>query len=129
MNDIITRPAAEEPARVSAGRLVFGMVLVAIGALAFVDAIDLWEPRELWRWWPLFLIVIGLSNEYDTLRTRRGEGGYVLIAVGVWLLAGSQEFLGLSYRTAFPLGIAVAGLGMILHALLGVRSGDKEKQS
>ena len=129
MNDIITRPATEEPARISAGRLVFGIVLFAIGVLAFVDAIDLWEPRELWRWWPLFLIVIGLSNEYDTLRTRRGEGGYVLIAVGVWLLAGSQEFLGLSYATAFPLGIAVAGLGMILHALLGVRSGDKEKQS
>jgi hypothetical protein len=129
MNDITTRPAAEESARISAGRLVFGIVLFGIGVLAFVDAIDLWEPRELWRWWPVFLIVIGLSNEFDTLRTRRGDGGYILIAVGVWLLAGSQEFLGLSYATAFPLGIAVAGLGMILHALLGVQSGDKEKQS
>jgi hypothetical protein len=127
MNDI-THTAAGEPPRISAGRLVFGVVLVAIGVLAFFDAIDLWETRELWRYWPVILIVIGLSNEYDALRTRQGDGGYILLAVGVWMLAGSQEFLGLDYRSAFPLGIAVAGLGMILHALLGI-GGKKEKQS
>ena len=78
--------------------------------------------REIWRYWPVFLIVLGVSNEIDALRTRRGDGGYILIAVGVWMLAGSQEFLGLDYRSAFPLGVVVAGLGVILHALLGVRS-------
>lgn len=127
MNDINTT-AAEEPARISAGRLVFGIVLVAVGVLAFVDAIDLWDMRELWRYWPVILIVIGLSNEIDTLRTRTGDGGSVLIAIGVWMLAATQEFLGLSYASAFPLGVAVAGLGVILHALVGV-DGKKEKES
>jgi len=132
MNDI-TNTAAGEPPRIPAGRLVFGVVLVAIGVLAFFDAIDLWETRELWRYWPVILIVIGLSNELDALRTRQGDGGYILVAVGVWMLAGSQEFLGLDYRSAFPLGIAVAGLGMILHALLGIggksAAAKKEQQS
>ena len=125
MNDTITTPT-QIPVR----RLVFGIVIFAIGVLAFVDAIDLWEPRELWRYWPLILIVIGVTNEADTLRTRRGDGGggYILVAVGVWMLAATQEFLGLDYFTAFPLGIAVAGLGVILHALVGVE-GKKEKQS
>ena len=125
MNDTITTPT-----HVPVRRLVFGIILFAIGVLAFVDAIDLWEPRELWRYWPLILIVIGVTNEADTLRTRRGDGGggYILVAAGVWMLAATQEFLGLDYFTAFPLGIAVAGLGVILHALVGVES-KKEKQS
>ena len=123
MNDIITNtPAAEGPARLSAGKLVFGIVLFAVGVLAFVDSIDLWNPRELWRYWPLILIVLGVAKEADVLRTRRGDGGFILIAVGVWMLAATQHFLGLDYASAFPIGIAVAGLGMILHALLGVES-------
>lgn len=128
MNDINTTTTAEEPARISAGKLVFGLLLVAVGVLAFVDAIDLWNARALWRYWPVFLIVLGVSNEIDTLRTRKGDGGYVLIAVGVWLLAGGQEFLGLDYGSAFPLGVAIAGMGVVLHALVGV-DGTKEKQS
>ena len=127
MNDITT--AGDAPARLSAGKLVFGIILFAIGVLAFVDAIDLWEPRELWRYWPVILIVIGISNEIDTLRARRGDGGYILVAVGVWMFAATQELLGLDYVTAFPLGIAVAGLGVILHALVGVEEEKKEKQS
>ena len=128
MNDVTTS-SGEAPARLSAGKLVFGIVLFAVGVLAFFDAIDLLEVRELWRWWPLILIVLGVSNEIDALRTRRGDGGYWLIAVGVWMLAATQEFLDLDYVTAFPLGIAVVGLGIILHALLGVEANKKEKQS
>ena len=123
MNDITSTPTP-----FSAGRLVFGLILFAIGVLAFVDAIDLWEPRDLWRYWPVLLIVLGVSKEIEVLRTRKGDNGFVLIAIGVWMLAATQEFLGLDYVTAFPLGLAVAGLGIILHALIGI-DGKKEQHS
>lgn len=129
MNDIInTTPVAEEPGRVSTSRLVFGIALFAVGVLAFVDAIDLWNPREIWRFWPVILIVLGVAKEVDVLQTRKGDSGYVLIAIGVWMLAATQHFLGLDYASAFPIGIAVAGAGIILHALLGI-DGKKEKCS
>lgn len=128
MNDI-THTAGEAPARLSAGKFAWGIVLLGVGALAFVDAIDFWEPWELWHYWPVILIVIGISNELDTLRTRQGDGGgYIMLAIGVWMLAASQRFLGLDYRTAFPLAVVIAGMGIILHALVGVED-EKEKQS
>lgn len=128
MNDSITTPSAQEPARLSTGKLVFGIVLFAVGVLAFLDSLDLWEAREIWRWWPVLLIVLGVAREIDVWRTRRGDNGVILIAVGVWMLAATQHFLGLDYASAFPIGISVAGLGIIVHALIGV-NGKKEKQS
>ena len=114
----------------SAGKLVFGLILVAVGVLAFVDAIDVWEPWELWRYWPVLLIILGISKEIDVLRMRKGDDGFFLIAVGVWMLAATQGFLGLDYVTAFPLALAVAGLGIILHALIGIeeKSGTRKEQ-
>ena len=130
MNDIPTTNE-QQPERISAGKLVFGIALLTIGAFAFFDAIDLFEWREMWRWWPLILIAIGVSNEFDTIRTRRGDGGggYILIGIGVWMLAATQEFLGLDYRSAFPLGLIVVGIGVILHALLGVQEKKKVRKS
>lgn len=100
-------------------KLIFGIVLLAFGALAFVDSTDLWNPGQWWRLWPVALIVIGLAGEAETLSARKPSGGGTfLIAVGVWMFAARSGFLGLSHRTAFPLAIAVVGLFMTLHALV-----------
>lgn len=102
----------------SSQKLVFGLVLIAIGAGAFVDALDLWNPRVLWRLWPLVLILLGLASEVDALRERRSDGGSFLIGIGVWFFAATQDIFGLTYRSAFPLGVVVVGLFMTLHAIV-----------
>jgi hypothetical protein len=105
--------------RISTGKLAAGMALLALGIAALVDA------HELWRYWPLLPIFIGVGQEADTLRTRRDSGGVFLIAVGVWMLCGSLRLFGLDYRDAFPVGVMVVGLGLVLHAVLGI-NGKKE---
>jgi len=100
------------------GKLVFGLFLIAIGIGGFLDAIDVWEVGNLWSWWPVGLIVLGLVNEVTALQQRRSDGGTMLIAVGVWLLIATHHFFGLNHRTAFPVGIAIFGLGMLLHAIV-----------
>jgi hypothetical protein len=104
-------------------KLLIGTALVAFGVLTFTDALD-----DVWRFWPVLLIAVGIINEADALgRRTRDESGFVLIAVGVWLLAGSQRFLGLNYATALPIGIAVFGTGLIVHAMLeGTKENDRE---
>ncbi len=102
--------------RVSTGQLVFGLALIALGLASFLDSIDLVEIGRVGRYWPLILILIGVTSEIDALQSRKGGGGYFLIAIGVWFLAG-RELFGLSYRTAFPLAVVVVGAGLTLHAL------------
>jgi hypothetical protein len=110
------------------GKLVLGLLLIAIGIGGFLDAIDVWEVGNLWSWWPLGLIALGLVNEVSALQQRRSDGGSTLIAVGVWMLIGSHHFFGLNNHTAFPIGIAIFGLGMLLHAVVDRPRIEKKKE-
>jgi len=101
-----------------AGKLAGGIVLVLIGVAGFTDAIDLWEPRELWRLWPLGMIFVGVISEAEAIRKRKSDGSYLLIAVGVWFLASMHRFLDLRWGSAIPLGIIIIGLGIATHALI-----------
>ena len=104
--------------RIPMGKLAVGIVLLLVGLLSFTDYMELFDLREIWRFWPVFLIFIGVSSEIDSLRQRTSGGGYIVAAIGVWMLVANHHFFGLNHRTAFPLGIAVVGLGVILHALV-----------
>ena len=115
--------------RFPVSKLIFGLILIAVGVLAFIDAIDLWNPRLLWRLWPVGVIVLGLASEVEALVARRDSGGSLLIGFGVWMLAGMHHVFGLSYRTAFPLGFAVVGLFMVLHALVDKPEVKKENNN
>lgn len=113
--------------RIAAGKLVIGAGLLFIGLVSFTDAIDLWEVGDIVRLWPLIPIVAGVASEADALRARRDDSGYLLIGFGVWMLAGTQQPLGLTYITAMPLGIAIAGLGLVVHALVDLPAVKKEE--
>jgi hypothetical protein len=108
----------ETPQHFSSQKLVFGLVLIVVGALAFIDAIDLWNPRVLWRLWPVGLILLGVASEVDAFRARRSDGGSILIGLGVWFLVATHDIFGLTYRTGFPLAVVVVGLFTTLHALV-----------
>ena len=116
------------PARVPIGKLAWGLALLLLGALTFVDVLDLINFRDLWRFWPVFLIVVGISSEIDALRMRTPGSGSLVAAIGVWLLIANTGFLGLTYRTAVPVAVAIVGLGIIVHALVDDPNAKKEKQ-
>jgi len=110
-------------------KIVFGLILLAVGLITFGAGIDLWHPVRLVRLWPLILIFIGLASEFEAIRNRKSDGGSsFLLGAGVWLLFGSLHLFGLSMRSAFPLGVIVVGLGTVLHALID-RPVVKEKKN
>lgn len=99
-------------------KLVFGLLLVGFGIVAFLGTVDLWNSWMPFGLLPLALVALGLASEADAFRARRSSGGAILVAIGVWLLIGNHDLFGLSHRTAFPVAVAVVGLFMTLHALV-----------
>lgn len=111
------------------GKLVFGLVLLGVGVLAFLETIGIFESGPLWSWWPLILIAIGGANETDAIRNRKSDGSFILLGIGVWMLAGSHRMFGLSYGSAMPLAIVVAGLGVLLHAIIDLPQAEVKKEN
>jgi hypothetical protein len=110
-------------------KVVFGVVLVVIGITAFLEAVEIWNPRALWQYWPLILIAIGVGSEVEALRNRRSGSGAFLVALGVWFLVATQEWFDLSLRQAMPIGIAVWGAFLTLHAIVDRPKPVQEKKS
>ena len=65
------------PERGDRGRVVAGSILIALGALFFLDRFPWWHwPRwaRLANLWPLILIAVGVSLILEAARGRRGGG-------------------------------------------------------
>ena len=114
--------------KIPVGKLVIGLVLLVVGVATFLETADLWDSGSLWSYWPLILVAIGVANETDAIRRRKSDGSFIMLGIGVWLFAGSFGLFGLSYYEAMPLAIVVAGLGVLLHAVIDI-PGAQEKEN
>lgn len=118
----------DDQKKIPAGKLVFGLVLLVIGVLTFLETIDVFDIGPLWSWWPLILIAIGGANEIDAIRNRKSDGSFILLGIGVWMLAATRGVFGLSYGEAMPLALVVVGLFVLLHAIIDVPGAETEKK-
>jgi uncharacterized membrane protein HdeD (DUF308 family) len=128
MDNMPTTPPEQPQRRIAAGKLIFGLILLAIGILTFADFTGMIDYGQIWRFWPMLLICAGIAHEIDALRERRSTGGFILMAVGTWLLVSQNHIFGLHYRSAFPLALTVVGLGIIVHALVDLPGARKERK-
>jgi hypothetical protein len=102
-------------------RLVFGLAVVAVGAIVYLHRLRGTDLTPLYDWWPVALIAIGLAQ----LPYRRWVAAAVWMLGGAWFLMRTVEasrlyvadILGL-----WPLMISFAGMMLILQA---VRPGER----
>jgi len=98
------------------GRLVFGVSILAVGLIIWLDRLGRLRAADYLRWWPLILIAFGLS----------------LLARGRWIAAAVDLVIGLSFLPSlpflphfrlgeilgiWPLLITAGGITLILQAL------------
>jgi hypothetical protein len=109
--------------------MVFGIALLAFGALLLLNNTDIINLGPIHNFWPLLLIVFGIStmvNAYDRQdsgvgvwkgRRPHSGGGVWLILVGVWLLVSTNHLFGLRFRDTWPMFIIAWGVSMVWRSL------------
>jgi hypothetical protein len=105
-----------EEQRGPAPDMVFwGLVLVALGVVFSLDEINVLKVEGLWRYWPLILIVMGISKILTP--GERGRRGIWLLLIGSWALVGTFGLFGLGWGSSWPLLLVAVGLSIVWQAI------------
>ena len=98
-------------------RVVWGIFLIGLGVLFLLERTGAWASIGLAEWWPLILIVIGVTRLVDG----RLGAALTMFLLGGWFLAVTSGWMGLTYQNSWSLVLVAVGAGIVVKALTGER--------
>lgn len=99
-------------------QLVWGIIITVAGAAILLDGSGELRIGQIWRYWPVLLVIAGLSNFVPPTSTKLVLDGFSSIFFAVWFYASFEHLWGLSFRTSWPLLIITWGVTLVLKPLL-----------
>lgn len=113
-------------------RLVFGLLVIALGVIFLGDNLDLFDGGDALRaFWPAAFVVIGLVVLLEP-RRHRGSGrawGLVWVIAGVWIFAHQRDWIDVDFwELFFPGVLLVIGTTLVWRALGGRRRRPAEAE-
>ncbi len=102
-----------------AGRFVAGAILIVLGVLFLLDNLGLIDAREVIRFWPVVLIILGITRLFSTRRPEDSVGGLVLLFLGAIFLLRALHVPWFRLRSAWPLLLVLIGGTLIWQAIRG----------
>lgn len=99
-------------------RLIFGLVLLTVGTLFWLDQIGKIDASEYLHLWPLLLVAIGLSS----LVQGRWASGAIWMLIGAAFLLPDSGWETVRYALSlWPLVISLGGLTLVMQAVRSFR--------
>ena len=97
--------------------VIIAILIIGVGVLLFLDNFGLFHIYNLWRYWPVVLIAVGVSKLFDC----RGTGGRVwagiMIAFGVLFLLDALRIVHVGWHLIWPLALVGLGVSMLMKSL------------
>lgn len=100
-------------------RLVMGVLIMLLGVVFLLDNMDVLESEEILRFWPVVLVLLGLSQVLKPSTGAARAVGLVLIVAGVWLLLSELEFVDWDFWDMWPVFLVLIGATLVWRALGG----------
>jgi predicted membrane protein len=94
--------------------VIVGAFICLIGVLILLDHLGYISVDHLWRFWPMILILAGVTHLTQTGKRALGAG---LVVVGVLFQLDSLSIIRFHWVDLWPLAIIAAGLAMIWGSL------------
>jgi predicted membrane protein len=97
------------PRPVLTGRLLVGLLFIAGGLLFTAANLGLVRVHDVWRFWPLVLVAVGLLR----LVSRNYLPGFIFIGIGVLLQLRELDLVWFRLSMLFPLIFVLVGLNIV----------------
>jgi hypothetical protein len=96
-------------------RIVWGLFLMGLGTVLLLMQLGIVHIPGLWRFWPVVFGVTAVGQ----LTERKPGGAVMSVIMGAAFFAAQFGWLGLSYRSFWPLLVVAVGVGIALAAISG----------
>jgi hypothetical protein len=100
-----------------AGGMVVGGLIVLIGLLILLDNMGIIRFHDVWRYWPVLLIVLGVSKILESDAPAGYVWGGVITLAGALLLLDNLDIVVFDFNLIWPLLLIAFGLSMLLRSL------------
>jgi LiaF transmembrane domain len=115
-------PGQTNQPRVSQARVIFGLVVMLIGALLLLDRLEWWGVRLNVPFWPWALIVLGLVRLSGRSKDAKGcprsrRTAVWLLFAGAWGLLNEYRVFGIHYDHSWPILVIGAGVLIVWRAM------------
>jgi hypothetical protein len=109
--------------RGSVGRLVFGLVVIALGLVFLLDELEIADASRALRWWPALALAWGLMMVTGLCCRRHVVAGLLVSFFSGWLLLERLDIVHRSPWDLWPVVLVVLGASMVIASLRGRASG------
>lgn len=97
-------------------RLILGIFVVVVGALALVDNLGLFDTRQFLSFWPTIFIILGVLKISQARKVSGFVFGSLFLGVGTLLTLQSLGFIVFHWREWWPVLIIAAGISTIFRS-------------
>lgn len=97
--------------------VVFAVLIIAAGVVLFLDNLGIYHFYNIWRLWPVALILLGVSKMFESQGVRGRLWAGLVTAAGVLFLLDNLGIWQLSWGLIWPLALVGIGVSMLLHAM------------
>ena len=98
-------------------KVIIGLVVICAGILFLLENMGVTIGIDIWDFWPVALILIGLSHISKPSETRHGLSGAIFIIVGVLFLLNNLDIIVFRIGTFWPIIVILIGLAIIKDAV------------
>ena len=110
-------PFATSPRQRAGDRVLFGLIVIAAGALALLDGMQAFGLPALRTLWPLVVVLFGMARLVRPAHAGSWLSGLSMIAVGLALTGQNLGLFHLSLRQWAPVLMMLGGLALVLRGL------------
>ncbi len=98
-------------------RIVWGGILILLGAIYALDAFGVLSAGDILRYWPLILVGIGATKISQARFSSQRTAGFILVAIGSVLLLRSLHVVWFRGRDLWPVVFLLVGGFLVWQAL------------
>src|SRR5262245_9550135 len=110
------RAVFDSRARVSA-QLFIGCAVVVLGVLFTLDNLDVLQAGPILRFWPIVLVLLGVSRLIGVGSRPQMPAGLVLTGIGLLMLLSNLHVISFGIWDLWPLVLVAAGAALVTRGM------------